>query len=128
VRELLAELNRAGTTVVLSSHLLSEVEALCTNVAILNAGRMVVSGSVDELRSPTGDVHVRTPDPEMAARLLGDKVLRRDADRLTVAADDPAALNAALVGAGVRVTELIPRRRSLEEVFLDLTDAGEIPL
>jgi ABC-2 type transport system ATP-binding protein len=123
VRELLAELNREGTTVVLSSHLLPEVEALCAN-----AGRVVVSGSVDELRSPTGDVHVRTPDPDMAARLLGDKVLRRDADRLTVASDDPAALNASLVGAGVRVTELVAQRRSLEEVFLDLTDAGEIPL
>ena len=128
VRELLAELNREGTTVVLSSHLLSEVEALCSSVAIINAGRMVVSGSVDELRSQTGDVHVRTPDPDMAVRLLGEKVLRRDADQLTIASDDPAGLNASLVSAGVRVTELVAQRRSLEEVFLDLTEAGEIPL
>jgi ABC-type multidrug transport system ATPase subunit len=127
VRDLLAELNRDGTTVFLSSHLLTEVEALCTRAAIVNDGRLVAQNEIAALRAPTGRVLVRTPDPALAAHVLGEALVRRDGDQLVATSGDPAALNAVLVGAGVRVAELLVERRSLEDVFLALTSAGEVP-
>lgn len=124
VRELLIALNSAGTTVVLSSHLLTEVEALCTRVGVLDAGRLVLTEDLATLATPTGLVTLRTPDPDRAAAVLGDAVAGRDGDTITVRADDPAALNAHLVAAGIPVAELTPRRRSLEQVVLELTGPG----
>jgi ABC-2 type transport system ATP-binding protein len=124
IRELLIALNEAGTTVVLSSHLLSEVEALCTRVGLLDAGRLVLTDDLDALRTPTGRVLVRTPDPAAVVGLLDGRVLHRYDDALVVRDDDPGALNARLVAAGVRVTELTAQRRSLEQVVLELTGSG----
>jgi ABC-type multidrug transport system ATPase subunit len=124
IRELLTGLNAGGTTVVLSSHMLAEVEALCTRVGLMDAGRLVLTDDMDALRAPTGRVRVRTPDPAGVARLLGRAVAERDGDVLFVRADDPAALNAHLVGAGAVVTELVAERRTLEQVVLERTGAG----
>jgi ABC-type multidrug transport system ATPase subunit len=121
MRELLVALNEAGTTVVLSSHLLSEVEALCTRVGVMDAGRLVLVEDLTALRTPTGLVTVRSPDAVRAAAIVGGQV---DGDVLTVRADDPAAVNARLVGAGIAVTELGVQRRSLEQVVLELTGNG----
>ncbi|HMA46032.1 MAG TPA: ABC transporter ATP-binding protein [Frankiaceae bacterium] len=124
VRDLLLDLNRAGTTVFLSSHLLSEVEALCTRAAIISGGRLVVQDTIDALRRPTGRVHVRTSDPDLAGHVLGEALVHRSADLLTARCTDPAALNGALVTAGVRVRELVVERRSLEDVFVEMTHAN----
>ncbi|HZG91727.1 MAG TPA: ABC transporter ATP-binding protein [Pseudonocardia sp.] len=124
VRELLVELNRAGTTVVLSSHLLTEVEALCTRVGVLDRGRLVLADELAALRTPTGRVLVRTPDPAAVVGLLDGQVLHRDGDALVVRGDDPAALNARLVAAGIPVTGLALERRSLEQVVLEHTGTG----
>jgi ABC-2 type transport system ATP-binding protein len=124
IRELLTGLNASGTTVVLSSHLLTEVEALCTRVGVMDAGRLVLTEDMDVLRAPTGRVRVRTPDPDGVARLLGRAVEERRGDALLVRADDPAALNAHLIGAGAVVTELVAERRTLEQVVLARTGAG----
>ena len=67
IRDLLAELNREGTTVFLSSHLLAEVEQLCDRVGVLDRGRMVVQDRLDALRGPTGRLRVRTPDVDRGA-------------------------------------------------------------
>ena len=67
IRDLLIELNAAGTTVFLSSHQLAEVEQLCTRIGILNQGRLVRQEDLDVLRAPTGQVIVRTPDTDRAA-------------------------------------------------------------
>jgi ABC-type multidrug transport system ATPase subunit len=124
IRDLLAELNQAGTTVFLSSHQLGEVELLCTRVGIVDRGRLVLQQDLDELRAPTGRVLVRTPDADRAAALLDGRVEQRDQDRLVVAEADPAAVNARLVSAGLRVTEIGPERRSLEELMLSVTGPG----
>ena len=68
IRELLIELNRAGTTVFLSSHQLNEIEAMCTRVGMISNGRMVAQDHVKALRTPTGHVRVRTEDLSEAAR------------------------------------------------------------
>ena len=124
IRDLLAELNKAGTTVFLSSHQLAEVEQLCTRVGIVDRGRLVLQQDLDELRGPTGRVMVRTPDADRASALLDGRVERRDGDRLLVADADPAEVNARLVAAGLRVSEIGPERRSLEDLMLSVTGSG----
>jgi len=124
IRDLLAELNQAGTTVFMSSHQLSEVEQLCTRVGIVDHGRLVLQQDLDRLRAPTGRVLLRTPDADRAAALLDGLIERRDGDRLVVAEADPAAVNTRLVEAGLRVTEISAERRSLEEQMLAVTSSG----
>ncbi len=121
MRALLRHFAANGTTVVLSSHLLSEVEALCTRVGVMSAGRLVLTEDLDALRAPTGLVQVRTSDPAAAVGVLNGRVVHRDGELLMVASDDPGALNAQLVSAGVSVRELTALRRSLEQVVLELT-------
>ena len=124
MRELLLALSATGVTVVLSSHLLTEVEALCTRVGVMDEGRLVLTEDLDVLRAPTGHVRLRTPDAGSAVGLLDGQVVHRDGDALLVRAGDPGALNAQLVAAGIRVTELAAERRSLEQVVLELTGPG----
>ena len=76
---------------------------------------------LDALRAPTGLVVVQSPDAGRAAALLDGRVERREADRLVVRHTDSAALNALLVGEGLRVAEIGPERRSLEQIVLDVT-------
>ena len=119
IRRLLLELNRQGTTIFLSSHLLAEVEQMCTRVGILDRGRLVVQERLDVLLRPTGLVEVRTPDSFRCASLLGDAVVLVEGERLLVRSDDPAELNAHLVGHGARVVEVGFHRRALEAVVLE---------
>ena len=121
VRELLLALNRAGTTIFLSSHLLSEIEALCDRVGVLDRGRLVAQDDLAALQAPTGRVEIVTPDAVLASSLLG---VPAQGDRLLVRTCDPAALNARLVAAGVRVAGLAPERHTLEDTVLALTSAG----
>ncbi len=124
VRSLLFELNAGGTTVFLSSHLLGEVEALCTRVGILDNGRLVLQADLAALRAPTGRVVVRTPDADRMHALLDGRVESRDGDRLVVREADAASLNAALVSQGLRVRELVAEQHTLEEIVLRVTGAG----
>ncbi|HEX4728700.1 MAG TPA: ATP-binding cassette domain-containing protein [Jatrophihabitans sp.] len=121
VRQLLLALHQAGTTIFLSSHLLAEVEQMCSRVGVLDRGRLVVQSELAALQTPTGRIVLRTPDPALAVSLLDGRVEHREHDRLLVRGDDPAALNALLVGRGVRVTELRVQRRTLEDSVLELT-------
>jgi ABC-2 type transport system ATP-binding protein len=133
VRDLLAELVGGGTTVFLSSHLLAEVELVCTRAAIVDRGRLVAQDRVKALLGPTGRVLVTTPDvaaaAELAAGLPGVRLGDRRADRLAVHLDGTTteALNRRLVAGGVRVRELVVERPSLEDVYLRLTGAGPAP-
>ena len=130
IRELLIQLHAAGTTIFLSSHLLAEVEQLCTRIGLLDRGQLVLQESLTSLWQPTGRIVVVTPDLDRAVDLLGSAVDAWDEGRLFVRTSDPARVNERLVIGGVRVTELGPERRSLEDVIEERTSArrsGEVP-
>jgi ABC-2 type transport system ATP-binding protein len=124
LRELLIGLNESGVTVFLSSHLLAEVEQLCTRVGVLDAGRLVLQDDLAVLRAPTGRTLVDTPDADQVAALLDGQVEHRDGQQLLVRYSDAAALNARLVGAGLRVSAIGPHQRTLEEIVLSVTGEG----
>jgi ABC-type multidrug transport system ATPase subunit len=121
IRDLLTELNQAGTTVFLSSHLLGEIEAFCTRVGVMDRGRLVLQEQLADLREPTGRVVLRSPEPDRVVALLDGRVEARDGGTLTVRHPDPGDLNAELLAAGIRVTEFSPERRTLEQVVLEAT-------
>jgi ABC-type multidrug transport system ATPase subunit len=118
VRELLLDLHRGGTTVFLSSHLLAEVEQLCSRVGVLDRGRLVLQEQLATLTAPTGSTVVRTADPDRVRATLDGRVTSIDGDRVVVRGADPAEVNARLVAAGIPVHELALERPTLEEVVL----------
>ena len=124
VRTLMLQLHEAGTTIFLSSHLLAEVEQLCTRVGVLDRGRLVLQEVLAALQAPTGRTVLRTPDVASVVALLDGGVEARDGDRLLIRTADVAGLNARLVAEGIRVLELGPERRSLEDVVHERTGAA----
>ena len=126
MRTLVRRLGSGERTVLLSSHLLNEVEQVCDRVAIINHGRLIRQGTVHELRGQASLVVRATPQDaarRTLERLVGNgAVTTVDGTlRLNIDPQQAADLNAALVGAGIRVSELRPAERTLEEVFLNLT-------
>lgn len=134
VRELLKELvKRDGLTVFVSSHLLSEVEAMCTRVGILDRGELKAEGTVQELvKQLGGSVQVEVGVSDRPAALaaferLGGVTVEGEGEEgrmlLTLRGVEPAGVNRALVSAGVDVTALVPKAGTLEELFLSVTSA-----
>jgi len=122
IRGLVAE----GRTVVLSSHLLDEVEKTCDAIAIVDRGRVVVQGSIDELTGDAETVLVATSDDLRAQALLDGQVVESVQDGLRVRANDAASINRRLVEAGIDVYRLEPERISLERRFLEITSRLEV--
>ena len=118
VRDLLLDLHRTGTTIFLSSHLLAEVEQLCSRVGVLDRGRLVLQDDLATLTAPTGSTVVHSPTPDRVRALLDGRVTAVEGERLVVRGDDPAEVNARLVTAGVAVTGLALERPTLEQVVL----------
>jgi ABC-2 type transport system ATP-binding protein len=131
VRHLVRDLSADGMTVFVSSHLLAEVEQVCTHVGIMSRGQLVLQGTLDELRgSDASTVTITTPHTDVAQRVLGALALgdvRLSSHGQVVAAlGDVAAeaVTAALVQAGVAVRGLAVSRPSLEDRFVQLTGEG----
>jgi ABC-2 type transport system ATP-binding protein len=127
VRGIIRRVGGGERTVLLSSHLLGEVEQICDRIGIVREGRMISETPVGELRGREG-LSIRVEPLEEALRaaegLPGVEKAWVDDDTLRLLLADPdrgAEINAALVHAGLRVSELRPVERSLEEVFLQLT-------
>jgi ABC-2 type transport system ATP-binding protein len=130
VRHLVASLAEDGATVLVSSHLLSEVEQLCSHLGIMSDGRLVAQGTVEGLRgSGVTTVCVTTPQPAEAAAVL----TRLGVTGIETARDEvlgqpgsvaPEAIVAALVHAGVPVRGFAATTPSLEDLFVGLTGEG----
>jgi ABC-2 type transport system ATP-binding protein len=130
IRNLVRELAAEGSTVFLSSHLLSEVEQLCTHVGIISVGKMVAQGSVEDLRG-RGEamLRVESDDAPGAAQILdrlGLEAITVTGEVVSAQLDGqrPEECNRELVLAGVGVRSLTTDRRSLEDAFVALTGEG----
>lgn len=127
IREIIGRLAERGKTIFLSSHLLWEVERICSHVAIIDEGRIVAQATVDEIVGAAMVVGLRAADPAALEGAVGEYPaaisVRRDGGTVVVELenDDPAALNRFLAGRGIHVSHLVRRRASLEDVFMELT-------
>jgi ABC-type multidrug transport system, ATPase component len=133
VRALIRRLAADGTTIFVSSHLLPEIEQLCSHAAIMSAGRIVAQGTLDELRAAgRARIVVRTPDASGATRVLERAGLlaeagQRDGTAAAIQPERPVPIEtlvAALVDAGVRVRGVEASTGSLEDRFVELTGEG----
>jgi ABC-type multidrug transport system ATPase subunit len=130
VRLLIGELARSGVTVFLSSHLLAEVEQVCTDIGVMSAGWLVWQGTMDELRERQDQrVRVETAAVAGAVRVLtalGLADVRADGGGVVAAPGTavPERIVEALVAAGVGVRGFAVERPSLEEQFVGLTGDG----
>ncbi len=131
VRALIPQLAREGRAVLLASHLLHEVEQVCDRVTIIRRGRLVASGTVEELLRRGGSLEITITAPEQAAAVLRAlpfvERVSVDGTRLTVTAppERGADLNRALAAHGLYAAAIVPRRSTLEDVFLELTQPSE---
>jgi ABC-2 type transport system ATP-binding protein len=131
MRTLIRALGRGERTVLLSSHLLGEVEQICDRVGVIRKGELVAEGTVAELRGEGGLLVRAEPRREaayIASRLAGVEGVRETDGflRLTIDPGRAAEINAKLVNAGLKVSEIRPSKQSLEEVFLELTGGGTV--
>ena len=127
VRRIVAELRATGATVLLSSHLLAEVEAVCTHVAVLQSGSLVVAGELSALLDAGGGgLEIATPDVDAALATLRAAGATAFAEHPGVVVGDGGpptpTLFAALVRDGIDVHEVRRRRPHLEELFARLTE------
>jgi ABC-2 type transport system ATP-binding protein len=129
MRHLIRAFVSEGRTVFLSSHLLDEVEKTCDQVAIVDRGRIVVQGGVQEIAA-TGDptLLIEVDDDAAARRVLDGLPIEVEGQSLRIKLQPgrtPAEINRALVEAGIAVSRLEPARASLEEKFLEITSRLE---
>jgi ABC-2 type transport system ATP-binding protein len=130
VRGLVRQIAAGGTTVFVSSHLLAEVEQICSHVGVMRAGQLVFEGSLDELRGRgAARIRVRTPDPADAVQVLAGlglaDIQRQDGQvSAQLGGELPEDVCARLVRSGVRVAGLETPRPSLEDLFVELTGEG----
>ncbi|TWE09434.1 ABC transporter ATP-binding protein [Rudaeicoccus suwonensis] len=130
VRHLVASLAEEGITVLISSHLLSEIQQICSHIGVMRAGRLVAQGAIDDLRqSQTTRLTLTTPDTATATKILeqqGVSHLEATGSQVTGRPGElrPEDLVAALVTAQVRVQAFAFERPSLEDYYVSLTGEG----
>lgn len=129
VRNLLRSLAAEGVTVLLSSHLLHEVEQVCDRVAVLNRGHVIAQGEVDELLGGQVAVKVRVPDTQVAARVLatlpGVQEVTPNGAYVTVKGVESERVVEHLVAAGIIPGEVTTAQHDLEDIFISLTQESE---
>jgi ABC-2 type transport system ATP-binding protein len=128
MRELVKRLASEGITILLSSHILAEVEELCNRVAIIRTGRIIYEGLLEDLlQSAAGGYRLRTSDPDRARAVLlgrGIKNMQLVDGELQLQTDVATIQEAtvALGQAGIGITSLVPLNATLEELFLGMTE------
>jgi len=119
-----------GISVLVSSHLINEVQLLCDKVSIINGGKIVKNASIDALLS-TGQVNWTIDDVETAQRLLKhdfdiDATITNGQLSAIVSADRLTEINAAMIYAGIKIQYVSTQNRTLEDLFLSFTDHQKI--
>ncbi|GAC1635460.1 MAG: ABC transporter ATP-binding protein [Chloroflexota bacterium] len=131
MRDLMNRLKKQGHTVLISSHVLHEIEQICDRIVILNHGRVVVQGRVEDLVGGRDVVEIRIARAEQALAVLDQlpwiREVTREDDRLLVAAppERAADLTEALAAHGLYLSGMRPHEQSLEQYFLHVTGGDE---
>jgi ABC-2 type transport system ATP-binding protein len=129
IREIIKTISQQGTTILLASHLLDEVEKVCTHVVVLRKGKNLYSGRVDELISSHGFFELKTHQRDDLLKLLETHPnfshIKIENDLITAFLENPMEaeeFNRLLFKNGIVLSHLVKRKESLEEQFLQLTD------
>ena len=127
IRELIIKIAQQGTTIILASHLLDEVEKVCSHVVVLNQGKMLYAGSVDQMNSSFGSIEVAAQNMESLEYTLKtfsfvSKVTKENNKLFAVLSEEknPAEINKMLYEQGIIVNHLVKRKESLEQQFFQL--------
>ena len=129
IRQIIKEIAASGTTILLASHLLDEVEKVCSHVVVIRKGEKLYSGRVDEMINSNGFFELKTDNQSELVSILEndktiDKVTVQD-DLVTAFLNQPISasdFNKSLFNKGIILSHLVKRKESLEEQFLQLTD------
>jgi ABC-2 type transport system ATP-binding protein len=128
IRQLLTELaHNQGLTILMSSHMLQEVERICNRIAIIDRGRLLYQGSVQDLVDRELQYRVRTDQIDQAFQFLSSELqvsVSRNGNEhlyLRVSESEIAAINESLVNRGFRVSEISRHAFSLEDIYFHLT-------
>lgn len=128
IRQIIKKIASQGTTILLASHLLDEVEKVCTHVVILRKGEKIYAGRVDNMLASHGYVELKSNESEALVKLLEEdprfgKIVEENGLITAVLNEkmDPGILNEFLFKNGIILTHLVMRKESLEEQFLTLT-------
>jgi ABC-2 type transport system ATP-binding protein len=129
IRSLIKQIASQGTTILLASHLLDEVEKVCSHVVVLRKGEKLYSGRVDEMISSHGFFELKTKKHEELIKLLeADEnfgKLKVEDELITAFLNEPmdaSTFNKLMFDKGITLSHLVKRKESLEEQFLQLTD------
>lgn len=133
IREIITRIAASGTTILLASHLLDEVEKVCTHVVIIRKGEKLYSGPVDQMNASFGFFELRASNMEQLISLLSahpafGKVVQ-NGETITAFLEEPLepeALNTYLFENGLTLSQLVKRKESLEEQFLLLTNETSV--
>jgi ABC-2 type transport system ATP-binding protein len=130
IRELILELKKKGHTIIMASHLLDEVEKICSHVAILKKGVVITSGEVENVLAGEDVVEMSAADPEALSRVLGEyghgSRMEREGNRIQLifpqGTSDPEDINRFCFSRGMVLTHLFIRKKKLEAKFFELTN------
>ncbi len=129
IREIIKKIAKDGTTILLASHLLDEVEKVCSHVVILRKGKSLYTGSVDGMNASHGFVILQSADNEQLLQVLQQmnafSNIKKEGETLIAYLNEPmdaASLNKSLFEKGIALSRLEKRKESLEEQFLQLTN------
>ncbi len=129
IRELIRQLNAQGHTIIMASHLLDEVEKVCTHVAILKKGDLLLSGPVDEVLRSEDQVEISSNDAQQLLNVIktmpGIKDAKLSMSTITLSCDgiiSTADINRYCVEKGITLSHLLLKKKSLETKFMELTN------
>lgn len=129
IRDIIQQIALSGTTILLASHLLDEVEKVCSHVVVLRRGKMLYSGPVDEMNSNHGIIHCDANDRKGLIEFLNTQAytssIKEEVEGIKVMLNHPvetSAVNEAAYKAGITLSYLMHKKQSLEDQFIELTN------